>query len=94
MEYLPLYDDRQRTRHNVRPGLTGWAQVNGRNTLSWEQKFELDVWYVENRSLRLDLRIIALTALRVIKGSGVSSAEGTTVAPFRGSSHAPGGESK
>jgi len=67
MEYLPLYSERQARRHALRPGVTGWAQINGRNAISWPQKFELDVWYVENRSLALDLKIIALTVKKVLK---------------------------
>ena len=67
MEYLPLYSERQARRHEVRPGVTGWAQVNGRNALGWEEKFELDVWYVENRTLWLDIKILFLTVWKVIK---------------------------
>ena len=67
MEYLPLYNEQQKRRHNVKPGITGWAQVNGRNAISWEDKFELDVWYVENRSLLLDLKILFLTIWKVFK---------------------------
>ncbi len=72
MEYLPLYSERQAKRHLVKPGITGWAQVNGRNAITWEEKFELDVWYVENRSLLLDLRILLLTFLKVISSENVS----------------------
>jgi lipopolysaccharide/colanic/teichoic acid biosynthesis glycosyltransferase len=84
MEYLPLYSDRQLRRHEVRPGLTGWAQVNGRNALSWPAKFELDVWYVENQGFGLDLRILFMTIMRVVKRTGVN-ADGEATAPkFRG----------
>ena len=69
MDYLPLYSDRQRMRHDVRPGITGWAQVNGRNALSWEEKFELDVWYVENQSLWLDIKILFLNILHYMVNS-------------------------
>jgi lipopolysaccharide/colanic/teichoic acid biosynthesis glycosyltransferase len=85
MEYLPLYTARQARRHEVRPGLTGWAQVNGRNALSWEEKFELDVWYVEHRSLRLDLRILALTVSKVLRRDGISAPGEATMERFRGS---------
>ena len=84
MEYLPLYDTRQARRHDVRPGITGWAQVNGRNALTWEQKFELDVWYVEHLSLRLDLKILALTFLRVIRPHGISEPGQATMTRFTG----------
>src|SRR3972149_11504818 len=72
MEYLPLYSERQARRHAVRPGITGWAQVNGRNALHWEERFELDLWYVEHRSFRLDLRIIAMTAWRLLRPQGIA----------------------
>jgi lipopolysaccharide/colanic/teichoic acid biosynthesis glycosyltransferase len=84
MEYLPLYTARQARRHEVRPGLTGWAQVNGRNAISWEEKFDLDVWYVENQGLLLDLRILLRTVLAVIRPRGVSSEGHATMPPFRG----------
>jgi lipopolysaccharide/colanic/teichoic acid biosynthesis glycosyltransferase len=71
-EYLPLYNDKQRRRHDVRPGVTGWAQVNGRNNVSWDRKFELDVWYVENCSFLLDMKIIGLTLLKIVSRDGVS----------------------
>jgi lipopolysaccharide/colanic/teichoic acid biosynthesis glycosyltransferase len=83
-EYLPLYSARQAKRHKVRPGLTGWAQVNGRNALDWKDRFEMDVWYVENRSLFLDLKIICKTALTVFRREGISPAESVTMAPFQG----------
>ena len=68
MEYLPLYNDEQKKRHDVKPGITGWAQINGRNTISWEQKFKLDVLYVQNQSIKLDLYILFKTILKVLKG--------------------------
>jgi sugar transferase EpsL len=83
-EYLPRYNEFQRRRHEVKPGITGWAQVNGRNALSWKEKFELDVWYVDNRSLWLDLRILWLTALRVLRPEGISQAGHATMPEFRG----------
>lgn len=85
MEYLPLYNGRQAMRHNVRPGITGWAQVNGRNAISWEEKFELDAWYVENRSLWLDIKIIFLTIKKVLVKEGISSDEHVTMSKFTGS---------
>jgi lipopolysaccharide/colanic/teichoic acid biosynthesis glycosyltransferase len=85
MEYLPLYSDRQARRHEVRPGVTGWAQVNGRNALSWEEKFELDVWYVENRTLWLDIKILFFTVWRVIKRDGISQDGEVTMSKFTGS---------
>jgi lipopolysaccharide/colanic/teichoic acid biosynthesis glycosyltransferase len=85
MDYLPLYSNEQARRHEVRPGITGWAQVNGRNDLSWEEKFRLDVWYVDNRSFRLDLRILGMTLLRVLQGSGVNKPGWATTERFRGS---------
>lgn len=84
-QYLPLYSARQARRHAVRPGLTGWAQVNGRNAISWEAKFELDLWYVDNLSLALDLRILARTAGRVLRSAGVAAPGEATVAAFTGS---------
>jgi lipopolysaccharide/colanic/teichoic acid biosynthesis glycosyltransferase len=85
MEYLPLYSPEQARRHEVRPGITGWAQVNGRNTLSWEEKFRLDVEYVEQCSLAMDLRIFALTAAAVVSGRGVAAEGSATMPRFRGS---------
>ncbi len=85
MEYLPLYNERQAMRHNVRPGITGWAQVSGRNAISWEEKFELDAWYVENRSLWLDIKIIFLTIKKVLVKEGISSDEHVTMSKFTGS---------
>ncbi|VFR97155.1 Lipid carrier : UDP-N-acetylgalactosaminyltransferase [plant metagenome] len=85
MEYLPLYSPEQARRHAVRPGITGWAQVNGRNAISWEQKFEYDVWYVDNRSFLLDLRILYLTVRKVLVRDGISQTGHVTVDKFRGS---------
>lgn len=84
MEYLQHYDARQRKRHDVRPGVTGWAQVNGRNNISWERKFELDVWYVEHRSLALDLKILAMTLMKVVARSGISKEGHATTDRFTG----------
>lgn len=84
VEYLPLYSPSQARRHEVPPGLTGWAQVNGRNALSWEEKFALDVWYVDNRSLWLDLKIMVLTAKRVFARSGISAPGEATMSRFSG----------
>lgn len=84
MEYLPLYSPLQARRHDVRPGITGWAQVNGRNALSWEERFRLDVWYVDHRSLLLDLRILLLTALRVFQARGVAQPGQATMTRFTG----------
>jgi lipopolysaccharide/colanic/teichoic acid biosynthesis glycosyltransferase len=75
-EYLPFYSDEQRKRHSVRPGITGWAQINGRNTLSWEEKFALDVWYVENQSMVLDLKILALTLINALKRKDITTRAG------------------
>ncbi len=83
-EYLDLYDNFQKRRHEVKPGITGWAQVNGRNAISWKKKFELDVWYVDNVSFWLDLKIIFLTFLRVAKREGVSSSTYVTMEKFNG----------
>ncbi|SEK70186.1 Sugar transferase involved in LPS biosynthesis (colanic, teichoic acid) [Roseovarius nanhaiticus] len=85
MEYLPLYSAWQARRHEVRPGVTGWAQVNGRNALSWDEKFALDIWYVENRTLWLDLRIIWMTVKKVLKRDGISAAGEATMPRFKGS---------
>ena len=82
MEYLPLYPTEQARRHEVRPGVTGWAQVNGRNAISWSEKFAFDVWYVDNRSLRLDLKIIWLTIRKVIKREGISAVGEATMPKF------------
>lgn len=85
MEYLPLYSTEQARRHEVRPGLTGWAQANGRNSISWEEKFLLDVWYVDNKSFWLDIKIIWLTIVKVIKREGISAAGEPTMSKFKGS---------
>ncbi len=85
MEYLPLYSDEQARRHKVRPGITGWAQVNGRNAIGWEEKFKLDVWYVDHQSFWLDLKILWLTALKVTKRDGISPQGEATMASFKGS---------
>jgi lipopolysaccharide/colanic/teichoic acid biosynthesis glycosyltransferase len=85
MEYLPLYTVEQARRHEVRPGITGWAQVNGRNAVTWEEKFALDVWYVDHRSFRLDLEILGKTVTQVFGGHGVSAPGHATMEPFRGS---------
>ncbi|EAH5437562.1 undecaprenyl phosphate N,N'-diacetylbacillosamine 1-phosphate transferase [Campylobacter jejuni] len=84
VEYLPLYNKEQKLRHKVRPGITGWAQVNGRNAISWQKKFELDVYYVKNISFLLDLKIMFLTALKVLKRSGVSKEGHVTTEKFNG----------
>ncbi|HEX6112897.1 MAG TPA: sugar transferase [Geminicoccaceae bacterium] len=85
MEYLPLYTPEQARRHEVRPGITGWAQVNGRNSLTWEQKFELDVWYVDHASLWLDLKIIALTVWKTFSRDGINQEGHATMPDFMGS---------
>src|SRR5690554_5685602 len=83
--YLPLYNDSQKRRHEVRPGITGWAQVNGRNAISWTKKFELDVYYVDNLSLGLDFRILVMTIKKVFKREGISQEGNVTMEPFNGS---------
>ena len=85
VEYLPLYNTIQRKRHAVRPGITGWAQVNGRNTLGWPAKFALDVWYVEHLSLGLDVKIVLLTLVKIVRREGVNSATAATMEKFEGS---------
>jgi len=85
MEYLPLYSKEQYRRHEVRPGITGWAQVNGRNTISWEERFKLDVWYVDNRSFWLDLKIMYLTVKKVLVRDGVTAEGEATMSKFTGS---------
>lgn len=85
MEYLPLYNETQARRHNVRPGVSGWAQVNGRNAISWEKKFELDTWYVDNQSLLLDLKIILMTLKKVVVKEGVNASNNVTMTRFTGS---------
>jgi len=84
MEYLPLYSEAQARRHEIRPGITGWAQVKGRNALSWQEKFELDVWYVDNRYFWLDLRILWLTLAQVVKRVGISHPGESTMPKFKG----------
>lgn len=84
MEYLPLYSFEQARRHDVRPGVTGWAQINGRNAITWEAKFALDTWYVDNRSLWLDVKILFLTVQRVVQREGVSSSGEATMPKFEG----------
>lgn len=84
IEYLDLYNDKQKRRHNVKPGITGWAQVNGRNAISWEQKFDYDVWYVDNQSFWLDIKILWMTFLKVVKRSDISSNTSVTVEKFTG----------
>lgn len=97
MEYLPLYNAEQYRRHEARPGVTGWAQVNGRNALGWEDKFKLDVWYVDNQSIWLDLKILVLTVKQVLVRDGISEEGQATMTRFRGNtreaSHHTGGES-
>lgn len=84
-EYLPLYNERQKRRHEVTPGITGWAQVNGRNAISWEQKFEYDVWYVDHLSFMLDMKILLMTIQKVVKPTGISSDTSVTMEKFTGS---------
>lgn len=84
MEYLPLYNDEQARRHEVKPGITGWAQVNGRNSISWEEKFKLDVWYVDNQSLWLDIKIIFMTIIKVVKQDGINQKGKATIDKFKG----------
>ncbi len=85
IEYLSLYSPEQKRRHNVKPGITGWAQVNGRNAVSWEEKFKLDVWYVENHNFCLDLKILFLTIIAVFKSTGITQEGHVTTEKFRGS---------
>jgi lipopolysaccharide/colanic/teichoic acid biosynthesis glycosyltransferase len=85
IQYLPLYTNDQARRHDVRPGITGWAQVNGRNAISWEQKFKLDVWYVDNQSLFIDIKILLLTVKKVFVREGISADGHVTIEPFKGS---------
>ncbi len=85
MQYLPLYSLEQARRHEVRPGITGWAQVNGRNALSWEDKFKLDVWYVDHRTLRLDIKILLLTVRKVLLREGITGGGDATMTEFKGS---------
>ncbi|WP_369900591.1 sugar transferase [Bacillus manliponensis] len=85
MDYLPLYSAEQAKRHDVKPGITGWAQVNGRNSISWDEKFELDIWYVENWSFLLDLKILYMTFAKVIRSEGIQNANHVTMPIFKGS---------
>jgi lipopolysaccharide/colanic/teichoic acid biosynthesis glycosyltransferase len=84
IEYLPLYNDEQGRRHDVKPGITGWAQVNGRNAISWNEKFQLDVWYVDNKSFLLDIKIMFMTVYKVINKSDISHGDHVTMEKFRG----------
>lgn len=84
VEYLPLYNSEQKKRHNVKPGITGWAQVNGRNAIDWQQKFVFDVWYVNNLSFGLDLKIILLTIAKVLKPQGINASNAATMEKFKG----------
>ena len=84
VKYLPLYNAHQRRRHEVKPGLTGYAQVNGRNSVSWEEKFDMDVWYVDHVSLSLDLKILYLTVIKVLKRDGISAEGMATMSEFEG----------
>jgi lipopolysaccharide/colanic/teichoic acid biosynthesis glycosyltransferase len=90
VEYLPRYSAEQARRHDVLPGITGWAQVNGRNALDWDERFRLDVWYVDHWSLALDVKILAVTFLRVLQRQGISSAGGATMFKFLGSAPCAG----
>jgi lipopolysaccharide/colanic/teichoic acid biosynthesis glycosyltransferase len=85
MEYLPLYSKEQFRRHDVKPGISGWAQVNGRNALTWEKKFEYDLYYVDNISFALDLKIFFMTIFKIVKSEGISSASNITMEKFKGS---------
>ena len=85
VEYLPLYSTKQARRHEVRPGITGWAQVNGRNAISWDEKFDLDVWYVDNKSIWLDIKILFLTIKKVISRRDISAKNNSIMPPFKGS---------
>jgi undecaprenyl phosphate N,N'-diacetylbacillosamine 1-phosphate transferase len=84
VDYLPLYNERQRRRHDVKPGITGWAQVNGRNAISWQQKFEYDVWYVDHISFILDIKILLQTVVKVLKAEGISGENSVTMKRFEG----------
>ena len=84
VRYLPLYNETQKRRHEVKPGITGWAQVNGRNAIDWNTKFDLDVWYVNNMSLFLDLKILFFTVLKVFNREGINAAQNNTMLPFEG----------
>jgi undecaprenyl phosphate N,N'-diacetylbacillosamine 1-phosphate transferase len=84
VEYLPLYNDHQKRRHDVKPGITGWAQVNGRNTVEWPKRFDYDVWYVDHQSFTLDLKILFLTIIKVFRAEGISSGTAATMEKFNG----------
>jgi undecaprenyl phosphate N,N'-diacetylbacillosamine 1-phosphate transferase len=84
IEYLPLYDAQQARRHDVKPGITGWAQINGRNAITWEQKFSLDVWYVDHYNFLVDIKVLFLTVLKVFRAEGISSGTSATMEKFRG----------
>ena len=88
MEYLPFYSPKQARRHDVKPGFSGWAQINGRNAITWEEKFRLDIWYVDNQSFWLDLRIFVITIWKVLRREGISAVGEATMAPFTGSTPA------
>ncbi|PAV31552.1 sugar transferase [Virgibacillus profundi] len=88
MEYLPLYNKEQRQRQNVKPGITGWAQVNGRNAITWQEKFKLDTWYVKNQRIRLDCKILFMTVLKVLKKEGISHKGTVTMEKFNGNQRA------
>lgn len=94
MQYLPLYSKEQARRHEMRPGVTGWAQVNGRNTISWEEKFKFDVWYIENYSFSLDIRILLLTIKKVFAKEGISAKGHVTIEPFTGSKQKKGSDNE
>ena len=83
VEYLPLYSSKQARRHEIKPGITGWAQVNGRNAISWDEKFDLDVWYVDNKSIWLDIKILCMTIKKVIVRDGISAKNNVTMPPFK-----------
>ncbi|UNJ94209.1 sugar transferase [Bacillus mycoides] len=94
IEYLPLYSNEQVKRHHVKPGITGWAQVNGRNAITWEKKFALDVWYVNNQSFSLDMKILFLTVIKVLKSEGINQVGHVTMEPFTGAKSTVSGERK
>ena len=84
MEYLPLYSEKQMRRHEVKPGITGWAQINGRNTISWVKKFDYDIWYIDNKSFFLDIKILLITIIKVFRLEGINQSESSTMEKFRG----------